>query len=72
MELGEIASRRGLRNPFQEPPSIEDKATINLRECSEQAEDFLQKQGGRIHPIFETDVKYLQQRASAPVSNAFK
>jgi hypothetical protein len=62
MELVDASRFVGLDGANPEP----------LSDCSKKAEIFLEGQGGKIHPIFDTEDKYLQQRSTAPTQNAFK
>ena len=49
------------------------KSTISaIEDYSKEAGIFLEKQGGEIHPIFDRDEKYLQQRYTVPTPNTFQ
>jgi hypothetical protein len=72
MELVDASRFVGLDGANPEPLSAEDSATFDVGDCSKKAEIFLEGQGGKIHPIFDTEDKYLQQRSTAPTQNAFK
>ena len=50
----------------------EGSANLAINEASNGVELFLERQGAEIHPIFDPDHKYLQQRFSAPIQNVIK
>jgi hypothetical protein len=54
------------------PLGAEDSAIFSVGDCSKKVEIFLEEPGGEIHPIFDMEDKYLQQRYTAPTQNAFK
>ena len=53
-------------------PCTEVSTSHAMNDCSKQAEAFLERQGGKIHPIFEAEEKYLQQRSSPPKMHIFE
>jgi hypothetical protein len=72
MELANASRFVGLDGANPEPLSAEDSAIFGVSDYSKKAEIFLEKQGGTIHPIFDTEDTYLQQRSTAPTQNAVK
>jgi nitrous oxide reductase accessory protein NosL len=72
MELVDASRFVGLDGANPGPLSAKDSATFGAGDYSKKAEIFLEKQGGKVHPIFDTEDKYLQQRSTAPTQNAFK
>jgi len=68
MELADASRFVGLDDANSGPLSAEDSAIFSVGDCSKKAEIFLEE----IHPIFDTEDKYLQQRSTAPTQNAFK
>lgn len=72
MVLADASRFVGLDDANPGPLSAEDSAIFCVGDCSKKAEIFLEEQGGEIHPIFDTEDKYLQQRSTAPTQNAFK
>jgi hypothetical protein len=72
MELADASRFVGLDGANPGPSSAENSAIFGVDDYSKKAEIFLEEQGGKIHPIFDTEDKYLQQRSTAPTQNAFK
>lgn len=50
----------------------EETAVNAIDNCSKQAEAFLERQGGKIHPIFNAEDNFLQQRTPPPRRHAFE
>jgi hypothetical protein len=72
MELADTSRFVGLDGANPGPLSAEDSAIFSVSDYSKKAEIFLEKQGGNIHPIFDTEDTYSQQRSTAPTQNAVK
>lgn len=52
--------------------NVDDSPILRAGNHSKEAEIFLEKEGGKIHPIFDTENKCPQQRSQIPTHTAFE
>ena len=72
MEVTDISKFSGLDGSDLIALRAEESAIFAVDDYSNEAEMFLEQHGRGMHPIFDKDEKYLQQRFTVPTQSAFK
>lgn len=54
------------------PSNVHDSPILRTSNHSKEAEMFLEKEGGKIHPIFDTENECPQQRSPITTHTAFE